>query len=194
MDTRKSIIECAEGMFLELGYDKTGLNDIAKKLNITKGALYHYFESKDVLFREVLMNLFGKLETWFMKTIVQESDLHKLMKGFFDYSAFFTEYEIEKGATPNLYKTIFDAFSRFPDFKGTIEHSYRSYIALLQGKVEQAQKEGVVREDLDANIFAYQMTVLVEGMLLFSTLAPGLVNRENTDKLLEFIWQGIGTS
>jgi AcrR family transcriptional regulator len=34
-------------MFLDDGYHRTSLNDVAKRLNITKPALYNYFRSKD---------------------------------------------------------------------------------------------------------------------------------------------------
>jgi len=34
-------------MFLEKSYGRTSLNDVAKRLNITKPALYHYFHNKE---------------------------------------------------------------------------------------------------------------------------------------------------
>jgi AcrR family transcriptional regulator len=34
-------------MFLENSYGRTSLNDVAKRLNITKPALYHYFHNKE---------------------------------------------------------------------------------------------------------------------------------------------------
>ena len=34
-------------MFMEKSYSRTSLNDVAKRLNITKPALYHYFHNKE---------------------------------------------------------------------------------------------------------------------------------------------------
>ena len=44
---REAILKTAVEMFLENSYGRTSLNDVAKRLNITKPALYHYFHNKE---------------------------------------------------------------------------------------------------------------------------------------------------
>lgn len=50
-ETRKKILEVAEKLFLEKGYDGTSIQDIVDGLgNMTKGVIYHHFKSKfDIL-------------------------------------------------------------------------------------------------------------------------------------------------
>jgi AcrR family transcriptional regulator len=44
---REAVLRTAAQMFLDRGYQKTTLNDVADRLNITKPALYNYFRSKE---------------------------------------------------------------------------------------------------------------------------------------------------
>ena len=44
--TVKKILEAAQRLFLEKGYDHTKIQDIADELGMTKGAIYHHFGSK----------------------------------------------------------------------------------------------------------------------------------------------------
>lgn len=54
-NTRERILEVATHLFLTKGYEGTRLSDIINGLNgLTKGAVYHHFESKDAIFNEVV--------------------------------------------------------------------------------------------------------------------------------------------
>jgi AcrR family transcriptional regulator len=45
--TRERILDVALDLFIEQGYDKTSLREIAERVGVTKAALYYHFESKD---------------------------------------------------------------------------------------------------------------------------------------------------
>jgi AcrR family transcriptional regulator len=51
---RDFVLRSAARMFLERGYDRSTMNDLAKSLNITKPALYNYFRGKE----EILIDCF----------------------------------------------------------------------------------------------------------------------------------------
>ena len=51
---RREIMEEAEGLFEKVGYYETTMDEIAKKAEFSKGSLYNYFESKEILFFEIL--------------------------------------------------------------------------------------------------------------------------------------------
>jgi AcrR family transcriptional regulator len=46
-DTRSRIQAIALELFIEQGYDKTSLREIAERLGVTKAALYYHFPTKD---------------------------------------------------------------------------------------------------------------------------------------------------
>ena len=51
-EKRDAVLRMAVKMFLEEGYQRTTLSDVAAKLNITKPALYNYFRSKEEILIE----------------------------------------------------------------------------------------------------------------------------------------------
>jgi len=51
-EKREAVLRTAVQLFLEQGYHRTTLNDVAEKLNITKPALYNYFGGKDEILYE----------------------------------------------------------------------------------------------------------------------------------------------
>ena len=53
LDPRQEILRTAARLFQQQGYDGTSMNDVAAALKLSKGGLYHHFQSKD----EILFNL-----------------------------------------------------------------------------------------------------------------------------------------
>lgn len=59
-DMRKSaLLDCAQALFLERGYDHASLNDMIAAAGVSKGAFYHYFASKEALL-EALAERFAR--------------------------------------------------------------------------------------------------------------------------------------
>lgn len=52
-ETVGKILDTAERMFMEKGYDKTSLQDIIQETGLSKGAIYHHFTSKEDIFYSV---------------------------------------------------------------------------------------------------------------------------------------------
>jgi TetR/AcrR family transcriptional regulator, cholesterol catabolism regulator len=53
LDSRQEILRTAARLFQQRGYHATSMNDVASALKLSKGGLYHHFQSKD----EILFNL-----------------------------------------------------------------------------------------------------------------------------------------
>jgi AcrR family transcriptional regulator len=53
IDSRQEILRTSARLFQQRGYDATSMNDVAAALKLSKGGLYHHFQSKD----EILFNL-----------------------------------------------------------------------------------------------------------------------------------------
>jgi len=53
----KEIISAAEELFLSKGYDSTSMHEIAERLGIAKGTIYHYFPSKQRLLEAIVEDI-----------------------------------------------------------------------------------------------------------------------------------------
>lgn len=50
---RGQILDAAEKLFFERGYDRTSIQDILDALGLSKGGFYHYFDAKQTVLREL---------------------------------------------------------------------------------------------------------------------------------------------
>src|ERR1700722_15681524 len=54
VDSRQEILRTAARLFQQRGYDATSMNDVAASLKLSKGGLYHHFQSKDEILFEIM--------------------------------------------------------------------------------------------------------------------------------------------
>ncbi|WP_156766944.1 TetR/AcrR family transcriptional regulator, partial [Mycobacterium sp. E796] len=48
-DRRDQILEAANECFTQLGIQRTSVQDVARKANVSRGTIYRYFEDRNVL-------------------------------------------------------------------------------------------------------------------------------------------------
>lgn len=56
LSSKQEILRTAARLFQQRGYDATSMNDVAAALNLSKGGLYHHFESKDHILFDLMDN------------------------------------------------------------------------------------------------------------------------------------------
>ena len=61
-DTRKLIVEIAERLFQQMGFQKTTVSDIARELRMSPANVYRFFGAKSEINEAVCMDLLGKIE------------------------------------------------------------------------------------------------------------------------------------
>lgn len=60
--TKENIIAAAVQLFMEKGFEKTSMMDIANTLGISKGGIYHHFKSKEAIIHAVRENKANSVE------------------------------------------------------------------------------------------------------------------------------------
>ena len=55
--TREMIMKAALDLFIERGYDRTTLDDIARAVGLSKGAVYWHFENKQALLSKLILTV-----------------------------------------------------------------------------------------------------------------------------------------
>jgi AcrR family transcriptional regulator len=69
-ERRNELIDAAERLFMAVGYDQTAISDIVKEVNVSQGAFYYYFDSKE----DILLAVAEK------EIAIMESDLCQIAK------------------------------------------------------------------------------------------------------------------
>src|ERR1700734_4402840 len=54
IESLQEILRTAARLFQQRGYDATSMNDVAASLKLSKGGLYHHFQSKDEILFEIM--------------------------------------------------------------------------------------------------------------------------------------------
>ena len=78
-ERRKELIDTAEKLFLTNGYDQTAVSDIVKEVNLSQGAFYYYFESKEDVLVAILEKNITVMESALRQT-ADRTDLDEAVK------------------------------------------------------------------------------------------------------------------
>lgn len=76
---KNELVEIAEKLFLEKGYEETSIEDILNASGLSKGGFYHYFKSKEEVLAESINN-FAESLLKEVELIVEDHGLNALEK------------------------------------------------------------------------------------------------------------------
>jgi AcrR family transcriptional regulator len=130
---RTRILETARTIFRENGYGLTTMDDIARKLGISKAALYTYFRAKEELFRAAYESSPREVEK-LIQWVVSQGDTRKA------FSTFFDEMMPSTGRISGLDFEVVAEATRNPELRGVLKAHYDQYIDAVQHCVEATSK------------------------------------------------------
>jgi AcrR family transcriptional regulator len=140
--TRRKIITSAVELFNEIGYPATGLGDIIERAEMTKGALYYHFDSKESLATAIIEEGSAHLAEAFRSiTTSSAPTLESVIHGVFVVADLLSTDQIARSGIQLL-----RAFGQFND---AAAHTYRAWVAEMTARTRQSIDEGDLRSDLD---------------------------------------------
>ena len=86
--TRQQILETAQRLFTELGYDATSLQMIADEMGLTKAAVYYHFRAKSDILHEAMQPGIQRLEALLDEAAAirgRRARIEHLVNGFVDF-------------------------------------------------------------------------------------------------------------
>lgn len=88
--TKKQLEDIALKLFVQNGYGKTSVNNIVKKAQVSKGAFYHYFDSKEEILESVVDNYTQEVKKIIQKIADEKSKsgLEKFNEAFARIAAY----------------------------------------------------------------------------------------------------------
>lgn len=162
-ETKKFIIKTALKLFLQKGYKDVTMKDLVQATNLSKGAFYHHFESKEQLFK-VIVSLFFNLGA------IDYSDFPKdSLDMFYHYYVdsvaesmhqLYTYIGGEEGeATYNFFLIMFDALRLFPEFLEIEQKQYLQDRKAWEQVIGKAKRKKEIRSKASdeeiARLFLY---------------------------------------
>ncbi len=78
-ERRNELIDTAEALFIEKGYDNTTVEEIVRKTEVAKGTFYHYFKSKNEIL-DAMLNRYIEEINESMSNIASEEGINAVEK------------------------------------------------------------------------------------------------------------------
>ena len=188
-ETQKRIIDASLDLFSKLGYDGTGVADICNEANVSKGAFYHHFNSKQAVFLALLNNWLNELDLSMQEArdsarSVPEDliNMAGIIKKVFEAAggrfSMFLEFWIQSNRKPEIWETTVSPYRRYQDM----------FSSIIKKGIEEKSLEKEVNPDSVAKV----IIALALGLLLQAFFDPkGAVWDELTRDGMRMLLNGI---
>ena len=155
---KSKIVEAARVVFAKKGYHEATMDDVAKEVGVSKGALYSYFKSKEDLLKEISLQGHQTLRTILSETC-KCNNLEDALE-----EVYTTITEKYKGNLHTHFEIVALA-SHDAKIRKIVFEDYQKDIEAVEAFVEEKKKQGVIRTDVDARVLAELFTALYMGTL-----------------------------
>ncbi len=189
---RRAILQAARQVFARKGYDPATLEAVAREAGLAKGTLYLYFRDKEDLFFQVVLATLEDLQDCIREQGQrQEGALRKLRAVAAGQFTFFLRHRdtlqlfapFSNPGLARLHKRLI----------GPMMEKWNAHVQRVTALVEEGQREGDVRRDLEARHIALAFI----GMT--SQASQALVRRDETseapegmaDRLMRILVEGV---
>ena len=146
--TRRKLLEAAEEVFAVLGYHEASIVKITERAGIGLGTFYLYFDSKQQIFEELVVDLNRRVRHSMSEAMAGASGRIEAeragFEGFFRFTA----------AHPALYRVVREAEFVSPEM---LRLHYTRIVDGYEAGLRAAQREGDVDEALDPEVTAWAL-------------------------------------
>jgi AcrR family transcriptional regulator len=167
VETRARLLAAARKCFGENGFDRTTNAQIAEVAGITSAAIYHYFPSKIDLYAAVFEEVQGYIYAEIEKGISGESSLVDRFAAALDVSVRINRDD------PSIAGFVVDVayeVQHHPELTQFVEPQRQRSVNLVKRLCDDAYAAGEVREGIPQEALEDLLSVLLSGLLRFSTL------------------------
>jgi AcrR family transcriptional regulator len=173
-ETRTRILAVAMHLFAHNGFDATGVADICHAANVSKGAFYHHFATKQTVFLELLQEWLKRLDQEMARARLETSNvaaalerMSGMMRQVFEEASgnlpMFLEFWVQSSHAPAVWQIVIEPYRR-----------YQTYFTKM---IQQGIQEGSL-QPIEPELAARMLVSLAIGILLQGVLDPTGANWE----------------
>ncbi len=164
-ETRKSILAAALEIFCEKGYSRTTFDEIARRINLTKGAIYWHFRNKTDILTEIIRKGFSSTHEGMEKAVRPENGLAAMMD--------FMEFEIKIIKNRPVYRQLMFFLLFQMEWSEAILNKITKEIyeviqypeSLMREILTKAREKDEIRADTDIDSAVYTILFIWQGII-----------------------------
>lgn len=192
-DSKEHIILISSKLFLQKSYKEVTMQEIVKSTGLSKGAFYHYFESKEKLFTEVLDYFFRHVSQRNYENYSKES-FYQFYNDYINETISLTNNYLDKfddqqnkiSITLNYFSLIFDALKLFPEFRVKVIDGFNKEMEYWTMAVERARSNGEIKSNMTDREIGETFMYLSDGVGMHMIMRG--VDIENIVKPFRNLW------
>ncbi len=172
LETRTRIIEAAMKLFAKDGYDVTSVSEICEAAGVSKGAFYHHFHTKEVIFQQAMEEWLESIDrqmATFRETDVTVPQALEQMTQMMPQI-----YRAALGGLPLFLEFLSHSY-RDPEVLQAIASPHRHYQEFFTSMIQDGIDEGSLQE-VDPELISRVIVSLAVGLLI-----EGLVDPDESD-------------
>lgn len=183
-DTKTHILMVSLKLFLQKNFKEVTMKEIVKETGLSKGAFYHYFESKEKLFFEIIDYFFSSIMEYDFNMLPGNS----LFSFYHTYAEQMNTLRFkflvnEKGEGEdfinlNFFALLFDAFKLFPEFKSKMEIYHQKETRAWIEVIKSARTSGEIRSPLTDEQIAQIFMFTSDGLTMNLTMESNTIDLE----------------
>lgn len=172
-DRRQRIINAAIAVLLNKGVSAARMNDFVEASGLSKGGVYHHFDSKEDLLIGVL-NYFleENLSRIQLEVDPKQSAYQQLKVLLHDQE----ELMIEMGKYNQLFLDFFTQSQFLPRFRELMQYQYELFHGLLADLVRLGIKQREFKKTTDANAIAAGLRGVFDGIGIALMISPDKID------------------
>ena len=162
-EIKERIIQSAIECFSKYGLDKTTMEEVAQKADLSKGTLYLYFKSKEDLFYVICDNNLKVLKeqlSQILATTKTKEDLVSNVEQFYE-----NFHRTEKRENEKIFCEIIAESARNPKLQKMLYEQRVKTFNVVREYLDHQMEKGFFRKDTDTIAIASGFVALYDGLI-----------------------------
>lgn len=175
---RAELLSAAIAVIAHEGYAGASMRKVAKQAGCTTGAVTYYFANKEEMVTAVAQSLFDRVDTM-LDTNQERIDVKAVVSEWLDW----TGTEEPDGWLAWL--QLLAHARHEPAFASVIKQRYARFRQVFTSLLERGQHEGVIRDDIAADLLADQISAISDGWMMLLPIEPERFDADRGQALLD---------
>ncbi len=169
-ETRTHILDAAGELFARRGYDATSVDDICARAEVTKGAFYHHFATKEQVFVELRDRWLSELDAQLTSAHADGATIPQQLQRMAEMAGPVLQL-VGKNWHLQMFIELVSAGRHDRKILSTMIAPYRRYRDMFAEMIRAGIKEGTLRR-VDPEVAADAIVSLGLGLVIQSLLDP----------------------
>jgi AcrR family transcriptional regulator len=177
-DTRDQILTIAFKLFFEKGYKEVTMSDLVKASGLSKGAFYHYFSSKEELYKVTLDKYISSyLENFsleFDEGLTLRENLIRLFERFAYVTTEFKQTIQQQEFGMANYLLFLQEAMKKKEFKDKLAEYNTMFYKEFSLWIDIAKRRREIDREMDSVVLAKHLASLMKGMTVLYSFSDGM--------------------